>query len=246
MPAVQDLELQHGYRSSWNFVARRYAVEDERVRELAESGFEVGVHGLFHDGRDLESARMLDQRRPAMRSCADRWQAVGFRSPSTLRAWELMSRLGFDYDSSYPDTDPYEPQPGGCCTWLPYLNHGTVELPITLTQDHTLFRILQHRDERVWLEKADYLRGQGGMVLALTHPDYLNDDVVFRAYRNFLREFEGDQTGWHALPRDVSSWWRRRAASSLEFRNGEWHVVGPAADEGAVSFAVPEDRVLSS
>jgi hypothetical protein len=246
MTAVRALEVQHGFRSSWNFVPRRYPVADERVRDLADSGFEVGVHGLHHDGRDLESGRMLEQRGPAMRSYADRWHAVGFRSPSTLRAWELMPRLGFDYDSSYPDTDPYEPQAGGCCTWFPYLNHDTVELPITLTQDHTLFTILQHPDEHLWLEKADFLRERGGMVLALTHPDYLRDDVVFAAYRNFLKAFRGDETGWHALPREVSAWWRRRAASSLEFRDGEWRVVGPAADRGTVSFAVPADRIQAS
>jgi hypothetical protein len=46
-----------------------------------------------------------------------------------------MPLLVFDYDSSYPDTDPYEPPPGGCCTWLPYFNEELIELPITLAQD---------------------------------------------------------------------------------------------------------------
>jgi hypothetical protein len=52
-----------------------------------------------------------------------------------------MASLPFEYDSSYPDTDPFEPQPGGCCSWLPYFNGPLVELPITLPQDHTLFVI---------------------------------------------------------------------------------------------------------
>ena len=51
----------------------------------------------------------------------------------------MMPRLGFEYDSSYTDTDPYEPQPGGCCSYLPYFNESLVELPITLPQDHTVF-----------------------------------------------------------------------------------------------------------
>ena len=84
----------------------RYAVDDELVRRLGEAGCEVGVHGLRHDGRDLESLRTLRRRLPEMRRWAERWGAVGFRSPATHRVWDWMPMLGFDYDSSYPDTDP--------------------------------------------------------------------------------------------------------------------------------------------
>ncbi len=108
-----------------------------------------------------------------MRGAAERWQAVGFRSPATQRQWELMPLLGFDYDSSYPDTDPFEPQGGGCCAWLPFFNQGMVELPLTMQQDHTLFVILRHGDETAWVEKAEFLRGRGGLALIDTHPDYL-------------------------------------------------------------------------
>ena len=68
------------------------------------------MHGLYHDGRDLESEKTLLERLPAIRSHAERWGAVGFRSPATHRDWRLMRLLGFEYDSSSPDTDPFEPQ----------------------------------------------------------------------------------------------------------------------------------------
>ena len=48
---LRHLELEADCRSSWNFVPRRYEVEDSFVDELLEDGFEVGVHGLYHDGR---------------------------------------------------------------------------------------------------------------------------------------------------------------------------------------------------
>jgi hypothetical protein len=150
-----------------------------------------------------------------------------------------MPLLGFDYDSSYPDTDPFEPDAGGCCTWLPFLNDDLVELPITLTQDHTLFAILRHDDERAWVEKASFLRRQGGMALLITHPDYTIEPRVGDAYARFLAAFAGDETAWHALPRDVSAWWRRRAASSLERHGDDWIVVGPAAGEATVELVEP-------
>jgi len=239
MGLLRDIERARGYTSSWNFVPLRYQVDDDVVRALEDEGCEVGVHGLRHDGHDLESRRTLEQRLPAMRDYARRWNAVGFRSPATQRHWELMPMLGFDYDSSYTDTDPYEPQPGGCCTYLPYFNQEMVELPITMAQDHTLFAILQNPEAGTWLRKARLLRERHGMVLILTHPDYAGDRRIVDGYRSLLEEFSEDDTVWHALPRDVATWWRNRAASTLREGAGGWQIAGPAAAGGRVRFATP-------
>lgn len=231
---MRRLEEERGFRSSWNFVPHRYELADELLRDLDEDGFEIGVHGLKHDGRDLESLSTLEQRLPEIRRYAERWRATGFRSPATHRRWELMPLLGFDYDSSYPDTDPYEPQAGGCCTWLPFFNDGLVELPITLPQDHTLFTILRVEDERPWLEKATFLRDRGGMALMITHPDYMLEQRYLDVYARLLDELGDDKTLWRALPRDVSEWWRRRAASSIRRNGSGWVVEGAAAGDAAV------------
>ncbi len=222
-------EQERGFRSSWNFVPERYHTPDEVVARLIEDGCEVGVHGLRHDGRDLASARSLRRRLPGMRRAADRWGATGFRSPATQRAWSLMPRLGFDYDSSYTDTDPYEPQPGGCCSYLPFFNAELVELPITLPQDHTLFSILGHRDSSLWVAKAHQLRDRGGLVLVLSHPDYAHGAAA-TAWAELLQEFRDDPTMWQPLPRDAAGWWRDRAASRLVREPDGWRVRGPAAD----------------
>jgi peptidoglycan/xylan/chitin deacetylase (PgdA/CDA1 family) len=211
---VRRLEERFGLRSSWNFVPERYEVDDAFVAELAAGGHEIGVHGLRHDGRDLASERLLRRRLPAMRAAAERWGAVGFRAPATQRSWKLMPKLGFEYDSSYPDTDPYEPQPGGCCSWLPFFNEQLVELPITVPQDHTLFEVLRQEDESIWTKKIDALRSRGGMALVLTHPDYLSrGSKALDAYERVLARYANDRGAWQALPREVASWWRRRAAS---------------------------------
>jgi hypothetical protein len=236
-----DLEQAAGYRSSWNFVPKRYAVDDDVIRKLVEAGCEVGVHGAYHDGRDFESLEVFKERLPIMQSHAEKWNAVGFRSPATHRQWDWMPLLPFDYDTSYPDTDPYEPQAGGCCTWLPFFNQQQVELPITLAQDHTLFVILGHEDERAWIQKAEFLKRKGGMALLITHPDYMLDRGPREAYARFLGRFQDDPDMWRALPREVSSWWRRRAASHLERAGEGWRIVGPAAAEGAISVGARDD-----
>jgi hypothetical protein len=239
MELLRGPERTMGYRSSWNFVPLRYRVDDETVRTLHDEGCEVGVHGLRHDGRDLGSRRLISARLPAMREYAERWSAVGFRSPATQREWELMPRLGFGYDSSYSDSDPYEPQPGGCCTYLPYIHDGMVELPITLPQDHTLFSILERPDADIWLRKAQRLRDRGGMVLVLTHPDYARDERLASGYRNLLDVFAGDAAVWHALPREAADWWRDRAASTLQRHGDGWRIDGPASSAGRVRLTVP-------
>lgn len=239
VPAVADVEVAAGCRSAWNLVPKRYRVDDALVANLKAQGFEVGVHGLYHDGFDLASLDVLRERLPEMRAWAERWGASGFRSPATHRRWEWMPLLGFDHDSSYSDTDPFEPQGGGCCTWLPFFIEDLVELPITLIQDHTLFVILRRPDEELWVEKADLLRRRGGMALLDTHPDYLREDGRLDAYGRLLVHATADSEVWCALPSAVSSWWRRRAESRVERAGDGWRVVGPAAAEATVALVRP-------
>jgi hypothetical protein len=235
IPQLRDVEVAAGYRSSWNLVPGRYEVPDSVVAGLRADGFEVGLHGLYHDGRDLADG-VLARRLPEMRRWADRWNAVGFRSPATHRAWRTMASLPFEYDSSYPDTDPFEPQPGGCCSWLPYFHGPVVELPITLPQDHTVFVILRRTDGRIWIDKGEAIRAAGGMALLITHPDYVGAGPVVDAYVRLLAHFAGDTSVWRALPVEVNRWWRRRAQSRLERVDGRWRVVGPAREEADVVF----------
>jgi hypothetical protein len=73
--------------------------------------------------------------------------------------------------------------------------------------------------------------------MLLVHPDYVAHPGVLPAFRRFLDRYMDDPTAWQALPREVSAWWRRRAASRLEPEPGGWRIVGPAADEATVRYA---------
>jgi peptidoglycan/xylan/chitin deacetylase (PgdA/CDA1 family) len=236
---LRDVEHALGLRSAWNFVPKRYQVDDGVVRGLRDAGHEVGVHGLYHDGRDLESRGLLERRLPEIRAAAHRWQAAGFRAPALRRNLELMPLLGFDYDSSYPDTDPHGPDGGGCCSWLPFDLDGLVELPVTLPQDHTVFEILGYVDGRVWRDKTEQIRRRHGMALLITHPDYMLSDRPLEAYRRYVEEFAADDSAWHALPHEVSGWWRRRAAARLVHGESGWAIEGAAAGEAALGFVEP-------
>ncbi len=117
---VMDLEERHGFRSSFNFVPEGYRIDSDLLDEIRARGFEVGVHGLKHDGRLFSSRELFMERARKINAYAAEWGAAGFRSPMTHRNPEWMQALNIDYDLSFFDTDPYEPMAGGSMSIWPY------------------------------------------------------------------------------------------------------------------------------
>lgn len=231
---VADLEEELGYRSSFN-LGGWYTVDPGLVRELTDRGFEIGVHGLRHDRSLFAGRASFEAQQPALRDLAERFGAVGFRSPSTHRIFEWISELPVEYDCSMPHSDPFEPQPGGCCSVWPFFIGRVVELPYTLPQDHTLFTLLGHRTPDLWLEQATRIENEYGLIQCLTHPDpgYLGNVRNRSIYAEFLRAMAERPRVWKALPREIAAWWRTRDLGEAEIEHGVVRV-GDA----------PEDVVL--
>lgn len=200
-------ESNRGFKSCFNFVAERYPLDASVMDGLRSGGFEIGVHGIKHDGKKFSSRRVFEARLEQLRSYQQRWGALGFRSPATHRRWEWMGELPFQYDSSYPDTDPYEPIPGGCGSPWPFSIGPVLELPITVPQDHTLWAILERSALPVWQEKATWLRLAHGLINIIVHPDYLDDPTRWQEYTAFLDWLKQRPDIWVALPREVAEWW---------------------------------------
>jgi len=223
---VAALEEGLGFRSSFNFVPERYPLDRVLMEELRARGFEVGVHGLRHDGKLFSRPDEFMRSAARINGYLREFGAVGFRAPLTQRQPEWMQALDIEYDSSFFDTDLYEPIAGGTMSVWPFHLGRFVELPYTLVQDHTLVHILGERTPRLWLEKVDFIASVHGMALMLTHPDYLRDPRAWRIYRNFLEVMDERRDYYHALPVDVARWWRARAAA----RGPEELPAGAAAE----------------
>ncbi len=204
------LEERYGFRSSFNFVPEGYAVDLDLMAELKERGFEIGVHGLKHDGQLFASKALFDARAQKINAYLQQWGAVGFRSPMTHRHPLWMQTLDIEYDLSFFDTDPYEPMAGGSMSIWPFFLGHFVELPYTLAQDHTLLVTLGETTPRLWLDKVAFIRTYYGMALINTHPDYLRRPEYFGVYEDFLRHMRASGDYWPALPGEVARWWRRR------------------------------------
>jgi hypothetical protein len=228
---LADLDERYGFRSSFNFVPEEYPIDQSLLDELRGRGFEVGVHGLKHDGKLLSSRAAFEHQAGRINEYLRAWGAVGFRSPLTHRDPEAMQLLEIDYDSSFFDTDPFEPMAGGTMSIWPFFCGRFVELPYTLAQDYTLLVVLGQRTPALWLDKVDFIAHWGGMALLNVHPDYMRDPRHLAVYEQFLQQMaerangrrgseEAEPAGattafWHALPRDVAHWWRTRADAAV-------------------------------
>jgi peptidoglycan/xylan/chitin deacetylase (PgdA/CDA1 family) len=240
-----EIERRHGFVSCWNFVAEDYAVPPGLFERLRAAGCEIGLHGIRHDGKLFQSRARFEAELPKIHDYLSRWDAVGFRSPATHRRAEWMGELGCLYDSSYPDTDPFEPQPGGCCSILPFMFGEVVELPITLAQDHTVWEILQERSIDIWRDKASWIVANHGLVSINTHPDYFTTAERFAMYDELLAFLAAQHGCWHALPREVATWWKARSPLRCEPRGSTAVIVGGNSDRAAIWWASEQlDEIL--
>jgi peptidoglycan/xylan/chitin deacetylase (PgdA/CDA1 family) len=229
--ALADLEEEHGFRSSFNFGAWYTRLDPGVLRELATRGFEIGMHGLTHDRQLFASRAAFEERLPLLADLAKRLGASGFRSPATHRVFEWLGELPVEYDCTIPNSDPYEPVPGGCCSVWPFFVGDVVELPYTLPQDHTLLTLLGHRSASVWLDQAAAIEREHGLIQCVSHPDpgYLAEPSKREVYAEFLRGLAERPRLWRALPRDVATWWRARADGRTDAAAGRVRLDGEAS-----------------
>jgi hypothetical protein len=236
---LMELEKNLGFRSSFNFVPRRYDVQVDLRNALNKDGFEVGVHGLYHDGRYYDSWEKFSKRAVIINKYLKEWGSVGYRSPSMLHNLNWIHALNIEYDASTFDTDPFEPQPDGFQTIFPFYvkndsgDGGYVELPYTLPQDFTLFILIGESDINIWKRKLDWIVKRGGMALLNVHPDYMNfrekksalDEYPVKYYEKFLKYVKTEYGGqfWNVIPKVISDFWINNMVKAQGLPNNQFY-----------------------
>jgi len=221
---LMEKEEQLGFRSSFNFVPERYNVSAELRDYLTNHGFEVGVHGLNHDGKLFQSKKIFEERSSKINQYISEWKAFGFRSPAMHHNLDWLHELNVEYDASTFDTDPFEPQSDGVGTIFPFWvqgisnKSGYVELPYTIPQDFTVFILMKEKNIDIWKKKIDWVAEKGGMVLLNSHPDYMDfngmgdhlEEYPAEYYLDFLEYIKNKYEGkyWHVLPFEMARYCR--------------------------------------
>ncbi len=245
---LMDITEARGFKSSFQVIPeKRYTVSNEYLNEIRDRGFEVNLHGLNHDGRLFSNHDEFLRRAELINQYASKWGALGFRSPVLYRNTDWFDKLEFDYDMSLPNVGHLDPQRGGCCTIMPYFIGDIVELPLTMTQDYSLFNILQDYSLDLWKTQIKTVADKNGLISFIIHPDYVIDkrpQETYKALLEYLNDFCEGEKVWKALPKEAATWWRQRSKMSVIRDGDSWRVQGEGSERAKIAYAGLENGDL--
>jgi hypothetical protein len=148
---------------------------------------------------------------------------------------------------SIPNVGHLDPQHGGCCTTFPYFIGKILEIPVTMTQDYTLFNILRQYSLDLWEQQISLVLKKHGVMNFIVHPDYIinqREQNVYKRLLGRLAELRRDAGVWTPMPREVNSWWRQRSQMKLVKNGNGWKIVGDGNERARIAHAVLQDDRL--
>ena len=233
-----DLDASYGIKPSFQVVPeKRYEVPDEYVQEIRGRGCEFNIHDLDHDGHLYQERGEFLRRAKKINGYLRKYNARGFRSGAMYRNQDWYDAYDFSYDMSVPNVAHLEPQRGGCCTVMPYFIGKILEIPLTTSQDYSLFHILNDYSIDLWKQQIDLIRGNNGLISFIAHPDYLIERRARKVYEmllDHLRQTVARENIWAPLPGEVDRWWRARNQMNLVFHaKAVGKIEGPEKREQA-------------
>jgi glycosyltransferase involved in cell wall biosynthesis len=244
-PTLMDLDNEFGFYASFQLVPeKRYTVTKQILESIKNRGFEVNVHDLNHDGHLFREREEFLRRASKINEHAILFGTSGFRSGALYRNLNWYDALRISYDMSVPNVGHLDPQSGGCCTTLPYFIGDIIELPVTETQDYSLFHILNKYSIDLWKQQTEIILRGNGLISFIVHPDYVIEKQARNTYRAllaYLAEIRTAEAIWSALPAEIARWWKLRRAMRL-VRSGEaWQIVGDGKERAKIAYAYLEE-----
>lgn len=239
--ALMDMDKAYDIPSAFQIIPEdRYSTPPSFIDEFRRRGFEVNVHDLNHDGRLYQDRNEFVRRAKKINEYGREFKAEGFRSGALYRNLEWYDELDFSYDMSVPNIAHLEPQPGGCCTLMPFFVGQILELPVTTIQDYSLFHILGEYSIALWKHQMQLIQANHGLISIISHPDYLQESRAKETYAELLAHLarlRSDTGLWIALPLEVNDWWRVRSRLELVRVNGTWQIEGPGKERARLAYA---------
>ncbi|MGB8521747.1 MAG: hypothetical protein WCD43_02170 [Candidatus Acidiferrales bacterium] len=245
---LMDLDESFGIKASFQVIPeKRYGVSKEYVQEIRKRGFEFNIHDLNHDGKLYQKREEFLRRAKRINEYGIQYHAKGFRAGSMYRMLDWYDAYQFSYDMSLTNVAHLEPKRGGCCTVFPFFIGRILELPLTTSQDFSIFYILNNYSIDLWKIQLDLIRHRNGLMTFLTHPDYVISRRARKVYElllGYLREMIDREKIWAALPGEVDQWWRTRSQLRLVQKSSGWEIEGSGRERARIAYAVREgDRL---
>jgi hypothetical protein len=238
---LMDIDDTFGIKASFQIVPEdRYTVSPSLVGTIRNRGFDLSIQDLNHDGRLFDNREEFLRRAKTINQYGKNYDTKGFRAAMLYRRPDWYDKLDVSFDMSIPNVAHLDPQRGGCCTVMPYFIGRIVELPVTTTQDYTLFHILNQRSIDLWKEQTELILSKHGLVSFIVHPDYIIEHdtrSVYRSLLSHLKDLRSDANVWFALPSEVDNWWRTRSQLRVERLGESWRIVGEGAERATLAYA---------
>ena len=228
------VEAEYGFRSTFYFLAggigdwhpwdMNYRFSDkvpfagrlvrirEIMRELGESGWEVGVHPSFHAAQSAEWLRL--QKEECEEACGR--QVVSVRQHylqyDLSLTPALQSQAGLLTDSTQGFNDLIGYRAGTCFPYLcwDHKRHTTLpllELPLHI-QDGPLMRAPVSVDDAIQstLGLMQIAENLGGCLVILWHPFWLASDDGLAVFHAVLQEGKR-RNAWGCTAQQLGAWW---------------------------------------
>lgn len=247
-PALMDLDDRYGFKASFQLIPeKRYELSAEFVQSIKSRGFEVNVHDLNHDGNLFREHHEFLRRADRINGYVREFGSEGFRSGALYRNLLWYDAFRFSFDMSVPNVGHLDPQGGGCCTTFPYFVGDILEIPVTCTQDYSLFHILKQYSIALWKQQFGIIVKANGLVSLIIHPDYVIEpraQSTVRELLGFIREQVAAREMWTPLPGEVNRWWRLRREMRIVPRGNGWAIEGQGSERARVAYACLEDGQL--
>lgn len=218
---IMALEEKYNAKSSFYFLALgkgdlsfNFRIEDlkHEIGNIVDNGWEVGLHGGHEAYNNLDRVNEEKKRLENVigkKVIGYRNHYLRFKVPDT---WELLSKSGFKYDTTFGYADCVGFRNGMCHPFKPF-NLDTnkeidiLEIPLTI-MDGTLFDYMELDLEGAWkITKTliDTVERCNGVITVLWHNTYMVGGTL-KFYEKIL-EYCYEKGAWMTSGEEICEWW---------------------------------------
>jgi peptidoglycan/xylan/chitin deacetylase (PgdA/CDA1 family) len=218
---IMALEEKYDAKSSFYFLTLNkgdldfnFEIEDfeHEIGNIADNGWEVGLHGGHNAYNALD---VIEDKKKRLEKVLGK-KVIGYRNhflkfkvPDT---WELLSKAGFKYDSTFGYADCVGFRNGMCHPFRPFnLDTGKeidiLEIPLTI-MDRTLLDYMRLDFDKAWdVTKMliDIVEKHNGIITILWHNTYMVDDKL-KFYEQILK-YCYEKKAWMTSGEEIWKWW---------------------------------------
>jgi hypothetical protein len=130
---------------------------------------------------------------------------------------------------------------------MPYFVGKVLEIPVTTTQDYTLFHILNDYSTSLWERQIELIMEMHGLISVVVHPDYLTTERERNTYEGLLAhlaKLKAERNTWVTTPNEVNTWWRQRSEMVIIEEDGQLRIEGAGKERASIAYASERDGRL--